>query len=66
MSACYTGAEAFTTKESEQFGTRFLLDDLGCSGSKINLLDCLSQHNCGMHGRGTENAGVRCLRKGIS
>ena len=41
----------------------FILDDLGCNGSESNLLECLPQHNCGYYS--DENAGVRCLRKGI-
>ena len=41
----------------------FILDDLGCTGSESNLLECLPQHNCGTSTN--ENAGVRCLRKGI-
>ena len=43
----------------------FLLDDLGCSGSESNLLDCLPQHNCINNQFGqTESATVSCLRKG--
>ena len=42
----------------------FVLDDLGCSGSEGNLLDCLPHHNCGQSST-NENAGVRCLRKGM-
>ena len=44
---------------------------MGCNGSESNLLDCLPQHNCGMdrdgtgNDKGTENAGVQCLRKGM-
>lgn len=41
----------------------FLLDDLGCNGFENNLLDCLPQHNCDTSLN--ENAGVKCLRKGI-
>ena len=41
----------------------FVLDDMGCSGSERNLLECLPRHNCGSS---NENAGVRCLRKGNS
>lgn len=40
----------------------FILDDLGCSGSEGNLLECLPDHNC--QSSGDENAGVRCQRKG--
>ena len=40
----------------------FVLDDLGCSGSERNLLECLPKHNCDPSRN--ENAGVRCLRKG--
>ena len=43
----------------------FVLDDLGCNGSESNLLECLPQHNCGLASNMNENAGVRCLRKGI-
>ena len=43
----------------------FALDDVGCNGSESNLLDCLPQHNCDTsNDKGTENAGVQCLRKG--
>ena len=42
----------------------FALDDVNCSGSESNLLDCLPHHNCGMD-RGAENAGVQCLRRGL-
>jgi hypothetical protein len=38
----------------------FVLDDLECRGSERNLLQCLPNANC----RETENAGVRCQRKG--
>ena len=58
-------AEALNGMESEmRFGSSalpFFLDELGCSGSESNLLDCLPQHNCGSS---NENAGVQCLRKG--
>ena len=44
----------------------FALDDVGCNGSESNLLDCLPQHNCGTsNDKGTENAGVQCLHKGM-
>ena len=44
----------------------FALDDVGCNGSESNLLDCLPQHNCDTgNDKGTENAGVQCLRKGM-
>ena len=44
----------------------FYLDDLGCSGTETNLLECLPEHNCGISADGSnEDAGVRCLRKGI-
>ena len=43
----------------------FALDDVGCNGTESNLLDCLPQHNCDENNRGTENAGVQCLRKGM-
>ena len=26
----------------------FFLDDLGCTGSESNLLECLPEHNCGL------------------
>ena len=42
----------------------FLLDDLGCTGSEIDLLYCVPEHNCGTH-YDIENAGVQCSRKGI-
>lgn len=38
----------------------FVLDDLDCSGSEGNLLECLPDENCTPN----ENAGVRCQRKG--
>ena len=41
----------------------FALDDVGCSGSESNLLDCLPQHNCGVRMNKAENAGIQCLRK---
>ena len=46
----------------------FLLDDVGCNGSESNVLDCQPQHNCGSTTMLylTENAGVQCLRKGIT
>ena len=53
---------------SELFGVSalpFFLDDVGCSGSESNILDCLPQHNCHINTDGTqEAAGVQCLRKG--
>ena len=70
MSIRKTGAEAIIKMQStpEWYGPStlsfFALDDVGCNGSESNLLDCLPQHNCGMD-RGTENAGVQCLRKGL-
>ena len=42
----------------------FALDDVGCSGSASNLLDCLPHSNCGMDRGTNENAGVQCLRRG--
>ena len=65
-----SGAEIINTKPPtpEWYGSStlsfFALDDVGCNGSESNLLDCLPQHNCGMD-RGTENAGIQCLRKGM-
>ena len=65
-----SGAEIINTKQSllEWYGPStlsfFALDDVGCNGSEKKLLDCLPQHNCGRD-RGTENAGVQCLRKGM-
>ena len=70
MSITISGAEAIVHMQStpDLFGPSmlsfFALDDVGCNGSESNLLDCLPQHNCGMD-RGTENAGVQCLRKGM-
>ena len=71
--ACYlsikiSGAEAINMGSApDWYGPStllfFALDDVGCNGSESNLLDCLPQHNCRMN-RGTENAGVQCLRKG--
>ena len=61
------GAEAFIAMEVGRFSTStlpFLLDDMGCNGSETNLLDCLPHHNC--RSTDPENAGVQCLRKGIS
>ena len=43
----------------------FALDDVGCNGSESNLLDCLPDSNCDPERRGTENAGVQCLRRGM-
>ena len=57
---------AFTSMEpdSNPFNANselpFVLDDLGCSGDEGNLLQCLPDENCGS----SENAGVRCQRKG--
>jgi hypothetical protein len=59
-----SGAEEITG----QFGNddsstqSIFLDDVGCSGSEMNLLNCLPYHNCKIG----ENAGVKCLRKGIT
>ena len=70
MSITLSGAEAITDTQSapDLYGPStllfFALDDVGCNGSESNLLDCLPRHNCGMS-RGTDNAGVQCLRKGI-
>ena len=55
-------------QSDKQFGVStlpFFLDDVGCGGSESNLLDCLPQHNCGGRKTRLENAGVKCLRKGI-
>ena len=77
MSFIISGAEIINTKQStpDWYGPStlsfFALDDVGCNGSESNLLDCLPQHNCGMdrdgtgNDKGTENAGVQCLRKGM-
>ena len=40
----------------------FVLDDLGCTGSESNLLECLPEHNC--KSSADESAKVSCLRKG--
>ena len=62
-----SGAKA-VEKSNQIFGTNaslpFLLDDVGCSGSETNLLNCLPQHNC--HLTDQEDAGVQCLRKGMN
>ena len=70
MSITISGAEAVidTKKSIPDWNSPlsfFALDDVGCSGSENNLLDCLPQHNCGMRGTDIENAGVQCLRKGM-
>ena len=71
MSFIVSGAEIIDTKQSipDWYGPStlsfFALDDVGCNGSESKLLDCLPQHNCGRSDRGTENAGVQCLRKGM-
>ena len=44
----------------------FALDDVGCNGSESNLLFCLPYSNCDLKRRGSDNAGVQCLRKGIA
>ena len=74
--ACYlsitiSGAEAINMMSApglDWYGPStlsfFALDDVGCNGSESSLLDCLPHSNCGMD-RGTENAGVQCLRKGM-
>ena len=70
MSITISGAEAINTQSAPNWYhgpstlSFFALDDVDCSGSESNLLDCLPVHNCGMD-RGTENAGVQCLRKGM-
>ena len=67
----HTGAKAVTEYRG-QFGADdaitlpYFLDDVGCSGSESNLLECLPQHNCGTFVIGRENAGVQCSRKGIN
>ena len=71
MSITISGAEAIINGRSSPnwYGPStlsfFALDDVDCNGSEINLLHCLPKHNCG-NDRGTENAGVQYLRKGIS
>ena len=40
----------------------FVLDDLGCTGSESNLLECLPQHNCVVSV--DQYVGVSCSRKG--
>ncbi|MCG8624554.1 MAG: hypothetical protein MJE68_21485 [Proteobacteria bacterium] len=71
MSFIISGAEAIDTQSApDWYGPStlsfFALDDVGCSGSESNLLDCLPQHNCGAGNvKGTENAGVQCLRRGM-
>ena len=67
-----SGAEAINMKSiPEWYGPStllfFALDDVGCNGSESNLLDCLPYHNCvtSNNDKGTENAGVQCLRKGM-
>ena len=70
MSFIISGAEIIGTKQptpdwyDPSTLSFFALDDVGCNGSESNLLDCLPKHNCGMD-RGTENAGVQCLRRGM-
>jgi hypothetical protein len=66
-----TGAQA-VEHSGLKFGTNvsayfpYLLDDVGCSGSESNLLNCLPDHNCISDAVGLlEDAGVQCLRKGI-
>ena len=56
MAFTASGGNPFTGNDA----LPFLFDDLGCSGSERNLLECLPDHNCGP----IENAGVRCQRKG--
>ena len=76
MNFVISGAEIINTKRSppDWYGPStlsfFALDDVGCNGSESNLLHCLPQHNCGLdrgtsNDKGTENAGVQCLRKGM-
>ena len=65
-----SGAEAINMESTpDWYGPStlsfFALDDVGCNGSESNLLDCVPQHNCKFDDRGTENAGVQCLRKGM-
>ena len=70
VSTAISGTEAINMQSApEWYGPStlsfFALDDVGCNGSESNLLDCLPQHNCGMRGTNTDNAGVQCLRKGM-
>ena len=65
-----SGAEAINTLSTpDWYGPStlsfFALDDVGCNGSESNLLDCLPHSNCDKESRGTENAGVQCLREGM-
>ena len=57
------GTSPFDDSASSTSPPPFVLDDLGCNRSESNLLECLPKHNCGLSN--DENAGVRCLRKGI-
>ena len=38
---------------------------MGCNGSESHLIECLPDHNCARGENSAEDAGVRCLRKGM-
>ena len=59
---CAAGIREFVDGVDETENLPFVLDDLGCSGSESNLLECLPSHNC-LHSA-DEDAAVRCSRKG--
>ena len=62
------GAEVFMANQLKDCDRSlpFYLDDLKCSGSESNLLECLPNHNCEPKSGNVndESACVRCLRKG--
>ena len=62
----HTGAVAYTNAYFGRGSGGIFLDDVGCTGTESTLLSCnnpgIGYHNC----HHSDDAGVRCLGKGIS